>query len=146
MEDRFETFAVTIALLNRCVQRIKGLEMSQLGLRGNHTMCLYYLGKHPEGLTAAELSARSQEDKAAVSRTVAELIQRNLVYSPGGYRALLQLTETGMEVADQVRQRVEHALEIGGAGLTEESRDTFYQTMLQIAGNLQAFLAEADEV
>ena len=68
MENRFETFSGSIVQLNRCLQKIKDLEMRRLGLRANHAMCLYYLGRHPEGLTATQLTDLCREDKAAISR------------------------------------------------------------------------------
>ena len=49
MDHRFETFSLSILELNRYSQKIKELEMKQFGLKANHTMCLYYLGQHPEG-------------------------------------------------------------------------------------------------
>ena len=51
MDHRFETFSLSILELNRYLQKIKELEMKQFGLKASHTMCLYYLGQHPEGLT-----------------------------------------------------------------------------------------------
>lgn len=63
MFDRFETFATTIATINRYVQKIKSMEMKTLGLKGTHVMCLYSLGKHPEGLTATQLCRLCGEDK-----------------------------------------------------------------------------------
>ncbi len=48
MDHRFETFSLSILELNRYLQKIKELEMKQFGLKASHTMCLYYLGQHPE--------------------------------------------------------------------------------------------------
>ena len=78
MFDRFETFATTIATINRYVQKIKSMEMKTLGLKGTHVMCLYSLGKHPEGLTATQLCRLCGEDKAAISRTITELTEKDL--------------------------------------------------------------------
>ena len=50
MQDRFERFVVSITELHRYLQKLKELEMGQMDLKAGYTMCLYYLGKHPEGL------------------------------------------------------------------------------------------------
>ena len=73
MDHRFETFSLSILELNRYLQKIKELEMKQFGLKASHTMCLYYLGQHPEGLTATQLTELCKEDKAAVSRCLSQL-------------------------------------------------------------------------
>ena len=67
MDHRFETFSLSILELNRYLQKIKELEMKQFGLKANHTMCLYYLGQHPEGLTAT----RTKPPSPAVSHSLA---------------------------------------------------------------------------
>ena len=79
MDHRFETFSLSILELNRYLQKIKELEMKQFGLKASHTMCLYYLGQHPEGLTATQLTELCKEDKAAVSRCLSQLSDRQLV-------------------------------------------------------------------
>ena len=76
MDHRFETFSLSILELNRYLQKIKELEMKQFGLKASHTMCLYYLGQHPEGLTATQLTELCKEDKAAVSRCLSQLSDR----------------------------------------------------------------------
>lgn len=145
MEDRFETFAHTVAQLNRAIQKIKSSEMQEIGLKGTHTMCLYYLGKHPDGLTGAELSSLCHEDKAAISRSIAELEALLLIRSAGGsgkreYRAKLLLTEKGEATACYINEKISEFLAIGGAGLTEEEREQFYSCLRLIAGNLKHYL------
>ena len=68
MQDRFERFVVSITELHRYLQKLKELEMGQMDLKAGYTMCLYYLGKHPEGLTATQLTELCKEDKVPVFR------------------------------------------------------------------------------
>lgn len=148
MQRRFEQFTRSIARIYRCVQQIKHTEMRGLGLEGGHVMCLFCLGQHPEGLTAAELCALCGEDKAAVSRALAALRSRGLVHpDPEGarrrYRAKLFLTDRGRETSRQVEQLICQAVERGGAGLTPEQRETFYFALSRIADNLQKICLEA---
>lgn len=104
MDHRFETFSLSILELNRYLQKIKELEMKQFGLKASHTMCLYYLGQHPEGLTATQLTELCKEDKAAVSRCLSQLSDRQLVVceQPAdhkrSYRSRYMLTVQGRSV------------------------------------------------
>ena len=79
MEKRFERFAAAVLEMNRYLQRIKEQEMRRFGLRSAHTMCIFYLGQHPEGLTVTQLTEICREDKAAVSRNLSELSRMGLV-------------------------------------------------------------------
>lgn len=145
MLDRFETFATTIATINRYVQKIKSMEMKTLGLKGTHVMCLYSLGKHPEGLTATQLCRFCGEDKAAISRTITELTEKDFVHSEASrekraYRAKISLTEKGKSTMGYINDRVNHAVDVVGNGLTDNQRETFYQALSLICDNLKIYI------
>lgn len=145
MEDRFGVFTLSVAELNRLLRKIKERKMGELGLQGNHTMCLYYLGAHPEGLTATELVSRCKEDKAAVSRTLARLAEAGLIACdpPGdkrSYRTRYRLTGRGTEIVKEVNARIEDAVFNGGSGLSEEQRAVFYDALDRILRNLTDYL------
>lgn len=147
MEERFEAFVGLITQIYKSIQKIKGLEMTEQGLRGNHTMCLYNLGRHPGGLTCAELTSLCEEDKAAISRTLAELeargyVRREAPAGSGKYRAKLLLTEKGQAAARFIRQRAERIVEQGGNGLTESQREILYASLSLISQNLQSLPGE----
>ena len=72
MEERFETFTVLITRISRSIKRIKADEMADFELKGPHVSCLYYLSQR-DGMTAAELCERCDEDKAAISRSLDDL-------------------------------------------------------------------------
>ena len=141
MTQRFEIFTGAISQIYRCIQKLKAAEMTELGLRGTHVMCLFYLNGHQEGLTAAELSRLCAEDKAAVSRTVAELQSRGYVTSERRrYRALLRLTEKGREAALHMDGLIRQWVGFGGGGISDEDREVFYRVLSQIAANLRGNL------
>lgn len=149
MRDRFESFALSVVDLGRLVQKIKELEMERLGLKASHTMCLYYLGQHPEGATCTQLVDQCREDKAAVSRCLGQLMERGLVVREQedghrAYRCRHFLTPAGKELASQVNGRVQEALSSGGNGLTAEQRESFYEALELIRGNLVAYLKEKE--
>lgn len=138
MIKRFEAFVTGITLCYKYIQKIKSAEMTELGLKGTHVMCIFFLSHNPEGLTAAQLCRLCAEDKAAVSRTVAEL-QREGYVAPGEkrYRAALRLTEKGEEVARRVDGLIEQWVAFGGAGLSDSDREAFYRALELISNNLK---------
>ena len=76
--EQFESFTAAVTRAYKCLQKIKNRETERMGLKGSHVMCLYYIGKTPGGLTAAELCRLCHEDKAAISRTLVDLTERGL--------------------------------------------------------------------
>lgn len=138
MLQRFESFVSGVTLCYKYIQRIKAAEMTELGLKGTHVMCLFFLHQYGEGLTAATLCQMCAEDKAAISRTLNALRDRGLIDSKGNaYRAIWMLTDEGIKIAKRIDGLIAEWVEIGGAGLTEEERASFYQTLGRIAANLR---------
>ncbi len=147
MEKRFENFSGSILELNRCLGKIKELVMQEYGLRSKHTMFLYYLGQNPQGLTSKEIADCCKEDKAAVSRNLAALLEKDLIKyedtdKNSVYRVKLLLTEKGIEVAQKINDRVSDALDKCGEGLSEEQRNNFYASMETIRSNLVAYIEQ----
>ena len=145
--DRFETFTGSILELNRYLQKLKDIEMKPFGLRANHVMCLYYLGKHPEGLTVTEMAETCKEDKAAVSRCLSQLVERKLVdgnfpENKRSYRTKLSLTASGRELVEAIYRKVDAAMVGGGSGLTEVQRENLYASMELIIRNLSRYIME----
>lgn len=142
MNQRFETFVLSINKIYRCIQKIKDREMAGLGLEGTHVMCLMQLSQCPDGITAAQLSRRCLEDKAAISRSVSRLEKLSLIQfqdsgSPRRYRAKLCLTDAGRALVEKMAILVDQAVQQGGAGLTDNQRENFYYALGVIAQNLQ---------
>lgn len=141
MVSRYEQFAGAIFGIYRDIQKIERDEMEKFGLRGAYAQYLLAIGRHPEGVTSAELCEICDKDKAAISRMVAEMQLKGLVnrrrVSENLYRARLVLTERGRQAAQMVRARAERAVELADEGLTEEDRRLFYSVLEKIADNLQ---------
>ena len=155
MKNRFETFTVLIASINRSIRRIKTEEMLEYGLKSPHVSCLYYLYKRP-AMTAAELCELCEEDKAAVSRSLLYLEQKGFLIreTPSAeapregskhYRAPLHLTEQGTAVAERLAQRVDHVLEVVSQGVSEEERAIMYTALERINRNLRGLCEEYGE-
>ena len=148
MKQRFETFVTAIAQINRSLQRLKSSEMAEFGLKGTHVMCLYQLRQHEEGLTSAQLVQLCGEDKAAISRCISELMERELVHSPDStpkrYRKIIALTDQGRQITAAMDQKIMDAVASAARGYTQEERETFYHVLLQVADNLQQAAAEGE--
>lgn len=140
MIRKYELFSSSVSCLYHDIQRIERTEMVKFGLKGPHAQCLLALSRHPEGITSARLCELCERDKAAISRTVAELEQAGMLYrdqhSGTRYRAGLTLTEQGKAAAQAVSARAELAVERAGEGLNDAQREVFYQVLALIAGNL----------
>lgn len=140
MNQRFDDFVTGITVCYKYLQRIKSVAVNEMGLKGSHVMCIFYLKQHPEGLTASQLCALCAEDKAAISRTLSSLREQGFI-SPAGarnYRTPLTLTEAGRALADRFDSLIAQWVAIGGEGLTEEERRNFYHSLRLIAGNLRS--------
>ncbi len=141
MLSRFEEFSNAISGIYHSIQRIERMEMAKYGLKGPHAQCLVAMARFPQGITAAQLCELCERDKAAISRTVAELVQAGLVVRPGNtdkrYRVPLTLTEQGLSAAHGVTHRAELAVQQATGGYDNTQRELFIATLGMIAGNLQ---------
>ena len=145
MLKRFQSFVSGITICYKYIQKIKSVEMTELGLKGTHVMCLFFLRQNPDGLTAAQLCQLCVEDKAAISRTLAILHEKKYICSEGKkYRAEIRLTESGLAVAEKIEEMIERWVGCGGDGLSDEDRENFYRSLEQISSNLHARLDEYD--
>lgn len=140
MVSKYEVFSTVVSSLYHDIQRIERTEMAKYGLKGPHAQCLVIMDRHPEGITAARLCEICERDKAAISRTVAELESAGLLIrrEQNGvhYRVPLVLTEAGREAARTVNTVAGQAVEQAGNGLGDQEREVFYHVLGIIAQNL----------
>ena len=141
MISKYEIFSAVVSSLYRDIQKIERMEMAKYGLKGPHAQCLLAMSRYPQGITASRLCALCDKDKAAISRTVAELERESMVIRDlrdgSNYRATLKLTEQGQVAAQQVEERVKLVVEKAGSGMTDAQWEAFYSIMDLIAGHLQ---------
>ena len=149
MVSRFEQFSASVACIYRCIQKIERVEMAKYGLKGPHAQCLLAMRHDPKGVTSSQLCTICDKDKAAISRTVADLEQEGLILRDlkdgNRYRARLMLTEQGKTAAGQVEERAKLAVEKAGEGMSDEQRAVFYEVLGLIAGHLQTICEEGLE-
>ena len=95
MNDRFIRLSISLARLQKVIQRIKASGMSRIELKAGHTLVLCRLAAVSEGLHFSELTERCGLDPAMISRVLAELVRSGLVEKraeSGKYNALYLLT------------------------------------------------------
>ena len=141
MVERFEQLSYFIYGIYRSIHKIAKEEMEKHNLRGAYAHYLVALCRHPEGITSAQLCEKCDKDKAATSRFVAEMEEKELIYREGGsfsmYKAKLILTPNGKEIADVILKRVDIAVELAGLGLSDENRKILYASLDIIESNLK---------
>lgn len=146
MLERYEQFSISVSSIHRSIQKIERVEMAKYGLKGPHAQCLLSMARFPEGIAAARLCEVCEKDKAAVSRTLAELEQAGMICRTQRegkrYRAKLKLTERGQTVACTVNKLVFLAVQKASEGYDAQARETFINVLNLIAGNLQSICAE----
>ena len=147
-DKRYVLFTRTITGLMHCIQKIRTMAVEEFGLKGATMNCLYQLGRSEEGMTLSELSDLCGEDKAAISRSVQDMMKNDYVRfeSPSGshYRAKICLTETGSRVFRALEQTVQTVVEEGGHFMTPETRQIFYRCLTGICRNLETFIRETN--
>ncbi len=146
MIDRFEKFSSFISEIYRNWHKIANDVMEEHGLKGPHSVYLTTMCKYPEGISAAELSETTARDKADVSRAIAQFEKEKLVekvlVNNHYYRAPIKLTEAGRAIAEDIITKATAAVELGGKGLTDVDRNTFYEALELISSNLRILAEE----
>ena len=147
MQERFNTFTVLIAKINRTIRRIKTEEMAGFDLKSTHASCLYYLYIN-EALTSKELCDICMEDKASVSRSI-EYLENKGYLKPAEkeskrYKRLLELTEKGKEIGKRLYEKINEILDQSSKGITEDERETMYRSLESISENLQKICDKYD--
>ena len=109
-----------------------------------HTLWLYELLKHKEGLTPTALAEKSNIDRSLVSREIRALVKGGYIVTEPcegkrGYNSRITLSERGEEAAKKI---AEAALEIQNAVSSEidvDSLAVFYETLERLCVNLEKY-------
>ena len=116
--------------------------MSEYRLKSPHVSCLYYLYKE-ETLTAKELSDICDEDKASLSRSIDQLEKSGYLSCDSDarkrYKAPLELTDAGREIAKIIVEKVDEILDFVGDCLDDGERASLYTSLEQISKRLDDY-------
>lgn len=139
MIDRFEKFSLAIWEISRYWNKIASDEMAKYGLKAPFAVYFTSMARLEEGITAAKLAELCSRDKAEVSRALSLMEQKGLVRRDSAhsqYRALIKLSEEGKKLSAVITEKAMVAVELGGKGLSDEQRQTFYDALELITANL----------
>ena len=140
MQERFDNFTILITKINRCIHKIKAVEMLEHNIKGSHVSCLYYLYK-AKSLTAKELCDICAEDKAAMSRSIDYLEKNGFISCDSNakkrYKAVLTLTEKGVKTGEDIVKKIDAVLGVSSEGLTADERNSLYHGLEVICANLE---------
>lgn len=149
MLKRFEQFSTVISGINRYIQKIERDEMIKYGYKGSYAQYLVALIKYEDGVTMAKLCEICDKDKAAVSRVVGELIEKELVEKKQEeskkYKAKICLTDKGRQASEYVIDKAKKAVNEVGRELSIEERKLLYTSLEKIAFNLKRISDEGIE-
>ncbi len=138
MLNRFIKFSHLIASIHKSLQKIHNEELQKYGIKAAYAQYLVAMYRSDEEMTVKELSDICDNDKAAVSRAIAEMDEAGLIIREDDkhYRTKLCLTEEGSKTAQFICDKAEAAVLKAGGELTEEERNTFYSVLEKIEDNL----------
>lgn len=138
MIHRFEEFQASIQQIHTELQRLKAAGMQEFGLQASHVICLYELERHEEGMTATELAKACNINKAAISRSIRTLKEKEYVdvsSSLAGkpYRTKMNLTEKGRYVARQMNNKILSIIQVMDEEVGTDELDHLYTMLRQIS-------------
>lgn len=149
MEQRYKTFTTLIMNISKCVQKIKSVEMASIGLKGTQVQCLFSLFNTTDGASLTALCKMCNEDKGMMSRTLKELMAKDLVYvdeqKDRKYKNPFKLTEKGLKIANIVSTKISEMLDLGSMGIPETDREQLYHTLKKISDNLTDICTKYEE-
>ncbi len=146
MLERFETFTSAIFQISQSWNKIAADEMALYDLKGAYATYLVTLFQNRDGVTSVGLCEMCNKDKAEISRAISVMEEKGLAIreniTVNSYRAIIKLTDKGIDAANKVIERVKVAVAEGGKGLSESEREIFYSALEKIALNLKKISKE----
>lgn len=148
MIPRFERFTANVSLAYKYIIKIKAHQMQDFGLKAAHVMCLFFIGKSKDGLTAGELAEFCNEDKSGISKALTVLKEKGYIEANDNgtkkYRIKYIISTKGLEIYDRIIDAITDVIEKCNYGLDEKEREIFYKTFEKIVTNLINFHDEME--
>lgn len=140
--NRFERFVLLIEAAHKGISRVKQDIVANTSAKSVHTMWLYKLFKHEDGMTASELAQESMIDRSLISRELTGLAADGYITieSQGkkrGYNSRIRLTDKGREIAERIANIAYEAQRAIGTGIPEEDLAVFYNTLEKLCSNFE---------
>ena len=144
---RFRRFVLLVDGIHKSVQKIKYNNAPDFGVKGVHTLWVYELLCHPEGMTASELANESMIDRSLISREIERLKEIGYIETDDNngkrnYNTKIRLTERGREVAASIGKIAMDVQTRANAGISESDLEGFYRTLEKLNKNLAEIAEE----
>ena len=144
---RFRRFVLLVDGIHKSVQKIKYNNAPDFGVKGVHTLWVYELLCHPEGMTASELANESMIDRSLISREIERLKEIGYIETDDNngkrnYNTKIRLTERGREVAASIGEIAMDVQTRANAGISESDLEGFYRTLEKLNKNLAEIAEE----
>ena len=139
--ERFRKFVLLVEGIHKSVQKIKFNNAPDFGVKGVHTLWVYELLCHPEGMTASELAAKSMIDRSLISREIEPLVQKGYIkVAESGrkrsYNTKITLTEEGKKIAVGIGEIAMDIQNRADGGISDSELESFYSTLEKLYKNL----------
>ncbi len=140
--ERFVMFINRIDEMQKHLRRIRAALGTALDMKGVHTLWVYLLYLHPEGLTSAEIAELCSVDRSLVSREINMLRENGIVDMKDqngrrAYNSTVRLTEKGMALAKEIGRDAMEIQKCVDDGITDEELNVFYTTVEKICRNFE---------
>ncbi len=137
---RLDDFLTYTHLLSKLVFRIKSRAIKDSGLKNIHVIILFYL-TYKGPLTFKELVKYTLEDKAAISKALKTLKEKEIIlYTQSSYNENIMLTEKGEVIGKEIIFQSHEVLLEARKGIEDEDALIFMKTMKSIIENLEEYI------
>ena len=146
--ERLLKFLSVFGLLQKQISRLRSLAMERAGLKSSDLPVLIALDLKKEGLKMEEIVAKTQTDKAQISRTVRGLLEQGMIEKQGGgkYKNRYLLTEKGSRLMDKINQVIELVFEEAHGTLDDEIWSHFYHLCKSLDAQIEETLEHPESL
>ncbi|MBQ8689548.1 MAG: MarR family transcriptional regulator [Clostridia bacterium] len=135
---------------HKCISKVKQDVVEDARIKGVHTLWVYELSKHPEGLTATELANITGIDRSLVSREIRSLEKSGYIVNVRtgnnrSYNSRIVLTEDGKRLGERFAAVGMKLQEAASKNISREEIASFYSTLEKICKNLEEISQDQSE-
>ena len=127
---------------HKCISRVKQDIVEDASIKGVHTLWVYELSKHPDGLTATELAAITGIDRSLVSREIRALEKSGYIVNVKAgknrsYNSRIVLTDEGKKLGERFTSVGMKVQDAASKNISRDELALFYSTLEKICENLE---------
>ncbi len=136
--ERLDDFFTYTRLISKMISKLRNSAVRDEGLKTIHVECLFYLFYKGQ-LSSSQLVRYTLEDKAAISKAIWTLKDKDYVSYRTGYNEKISLTEKGEKLASEIERKSTEILSVARSGISDEDASTFMSVLKGIYHNLSEY-------